>query len=205
MLLLRRELGVRQLVDFRSADEHKEDSAWSLMLSNGVMRTYDPAGGVAEVSAGAGLPPPLPGGRRGAAAASLLQPGAALRPPAAAACAARLVPPTAAAPCPPAGQESVDHNAALAGVDLADIQLHRISLLERSRVMRGMARRAPACCTIERAACLSRALPLLQEAMRWRWQFSAGLPIPRVPSSPLPQQAAVVHAAVGGLVQAAGR
>lgn len=35
-------------------------------------------------------------------------------------------------------QVSVDHNAALHGVELQDIQLHRISLMERSRVVRGM-------------------------------------------------------------------
>ena len=35
-------------------------------------------------------------------------------------------------------QVSVDHNAALHGIDLEDIQLHRLSLLERRRVMRGM-------------------------------------------------------------------
>ena len=50
VLLLRRDLGVRQLLDFRSADEHKEDRAWSLMLSNGVMKTYDARGNVVEVS-----------------------------------------------------------------------------------------------------------------------------------------------------------
>lgn len=41
-------------------------------------------------------------------------------------------------PCTPCRQVSVDHNAALHGVDLQDIQLHRISLMERSRVVRGM-------------------------------------------------------------------
>ena len=34
----------------------------------------------------------------------------------------------------------MDHNAALHGVDLQDISLHRISLMERNRVMRGMIR-----------------------------------------------------------------
>lgn len=33
----------------RSADEHKEDTAWSLMLSNGIIKTYDAAGRVTEV------------------------------------------------------------------------------------------------------------------------------------------------------------
>ena len=38
-----------QLVDFRSSEEHKEDTAWSLMLSNGVIKTYDSYGAVVEV------------------------------------------------------------------------------------------------------------------------------------------------------------
>jgi protein tyrosine/serine phosphatase len=87
VLLLRRELHVQQLVDFRSTEEHKEDTAWSLMLSNGVIKTYDTYGAVVEVS--------------------------------------------------------VDHNAALHGVELQDIQLHRISLMERSRVVRGMMTKLP--------------------------------------------------------------
>lgn len=37
-------------------------------------------------------------------------------------------------------QVAVDRNAALRGVDLQDISLHRISLMERNRVMRGMIR-----------------------------------------------------------------
>eukprot|EP00887_Chlorella_sp_A99_P000979 scaffold5.g979.t1 len=45
--LLRGELGVRTLIDFRSSDERREDSAWSLMLSNGVIKTYDLQGHVA--------------------------------------------------------------------------------------------------------------------------------------------------------------
>lgn len=49
VLLLRRELGVRHMLDFRSADEHQEDTAWSLMLSNGVIKTYDTAGSVTSV------------------------------------------------------------------------------------------------------------------------------------------------------------
>lgn len=36
----------------RSADELKEDTAWSLMLSNGVIRTYDSSGTVTEVGPG---------------------------------------------------------------------------------------------------------------------------------------------------------
>jgi hypothetical protein len=50
VLLVRRELRVRQMIDFRSSDELKEDTAWSLMLSNGVIRTYDQGGSVVEVS-----------------------------------------------------------------------------------------------------------------------------------------------------------
>lgn len=41
-----------QLVDFRSSEEHKEDTAWSLMLSNGVIKTYDAYGAVVEVRSG---------------------------------------------------------------------------------------------------------------------------------------------------------
>ena len=40
----------------------------------------------------------------------------------------------------PAPQVAVDHNAALHGIELEDIQLHRLSLMERGRVMRGMMR-----------------------------------------------------------------
>jgi hypothetical protein len=60
--LLRRELNVRCMVDFRSAEEHAEDSGWPLMGSGGVIRSPDGAGGVSseEVEehaslAGAGL------------------------------------------------------------------------------------------------------------------------------------------------------
>ena len=49
VLLLRRELRVRCLLDFRSAEELAEDSAWSLMLSNGVIKTYGDYGQVVEV------------------------------------------------------------------------------------------------------------------------------------------------------------
>ncbi len=52
--LLRGKLGLRQLVDFRSSEERKEDSAWSLMLSNGLIKTYDASGGVTEVCWGEG-------------------------------------------------------------------------------------------------------------------------------------------------------
>ena len=38
-----------QLVDFRSSEEHREDTAWSLMLSNGVIKTYDSYGAVVQV------------------------------------------------------------------------------------------------------------------------------------------------------------
>ncbi len=44
-----------QLVDFRSSEEHKEDTAWSLMLSNGVIKTYDSYGAVVEVRSGWGV------------------------------------------------------------------------------------------------------------------------------------------------------
>ncbi|KAL4445823.1 hypothetical protein ABPG77_009022 [Micractinium sp. CCAP 211/92] len=87
VLVVRRDLHVQHMIDFRSADEHKEDTAWSLMLSNGIIKTYDAAGRVTEVA--------------------------------------------------------VDHNAALHGVDLRDISLHRISLMERNRVMRGMISKLP--------------------------------------------------------------
>lgn len=33
----------------RSSDERKEDSAWSLMLSNGIIKTYDVQGNITEV------------------------------------------------------------------------------------------------------------------------------------------------------------
>ena len=46
----------------RSSEERKEDSAWSLMLSNGVIKTYDVNGHITEVRPGGvggkgGLPP----------------------------------------------------------------------------------------------------------------------------------------------------
>ena len=49
MLRLRRDLRVRTLVDFRSSEERREDASWSLMLSNGLIRTYDVHGNVVEV------------------------------------------------------------------------------------------------------------------------------------------------------------
>ena len=49
VMLLRQRLRVQQMIDFRSSDELKEDTAWSLMLSNGVVKTYDASGNVAEV------------------------------------------------------------------------------------------------------------------------------------------------------------
>ncbi|PSC68002.1 tyrosine serine [Micractinium conductrix] len=87
VLLLRKQLHVQHMLDFRSPEEHGEDSAWSLMLSNGLIKTYDQQGNITQVS--------------------------------------------------------VDHNAALHGIDLEDIQLHRLSLLERRRVMRGMIGKLP--------------------------------------------------------------
>ena len=133
VLLLRRELGVRHMLDFRSADEHQEDTAWSLMLSNGVIKTYDTAGSVTSVrmrGAGrgrwAGHERRVTAGRRRHG-----QPGAG----------ADVCPPPALAVRPHhRHQVSVDHNAALHGVDLEDVQLHRISLMDRRRVMRGMMR-----------------------------------------------------------------
>ncbi|KAL4425778.1 hypothetical protein ABPG75_009794 [Micractinium tetrahymenae] len=87
VLVVRRDLRVQHMIDFRSSEEHKEDTAWSLMLSNGIIKTYNAAGRVTQVS--------------------------------------------------------VDHNAALHGVELQDISLHRISLMERNRVMRGMISKLP--------------------------------------------------------------
>lgn len=49
VLLLRRDVGVRQMLDFRSSEEHAEDAGWSLMLSNGVIKTYDVNGDLTEV------------------------------------------------------------------------------------------------------------------------------------------------------------
>ncbi|KAI3438607.1 hypothetical protein D9Q98_001030 [Chlorella vulgaris] len=87
VMLLRKELGVQQMIDFRSSDELREDTAWSLMLSNGVIKTYDSSGSVVEVA--------------------------------------------------------VDRNAALYGLELKDIQLHRLPLLERNKVIRGMMTKLP--------------------------------------------------------------
>jgi hypothetical protein len=86
-MLVRKDLRVQQMIDFRSSEELKEDTAWSLMLSNGVIKTYDSNGNIVE--------------------------------------------------------ETVDHNAALHGMNLQDIQLHRLSLLERNRVIRGMLTKLP--------------------------------------------------------------
>ncbi|GAB4817039.1 hypothetical protein N2152v2_004085 [Parachlorella kessleri] len=86
VLTLREKLGLRHLLDFRSSNERAEDSAWSLMLSNGVVKTYD-------------------GGR--------------------------------------VSSVSVDHNAALEGVELHDIELHQLPLLEKSSFIWGLVRRLP--------------------------------------------------------------
>lgn len=48
--ILRQQLNIRQMLDFRSAEEQKEDRGWSLMLSNGVMKSYDRNGQLTEVS-----------------------------------------------------------------------------------------------------------------------------------------------------------
>jgi hypothetical protein len=50
VLLLREKLDVRQMVDFRSSDEHAEDKGWSLMLSNGTIKKYDADGNLTEVA-----------------------------------------------------------------------------------------------------------------------------------------------------------
>lgn len=62
--VLRMQLGIRQMLDFRSSEEHAEDKGWPLMLSRGTMKTYDANGQLSEVSvahneqlAGLDLPP----------------------------------------------------------------------------------------------------------------------------------------------------
>ena len=47
---LRQSLGIRQLFDFRSAEEQAEDTGWSLMLSNGVIKCYDVNGDLTQVT-----------------------------------------------------------------------------------------------------------------------------------------------------------
>lgn len=85
---LRLELGINQMLDFRSTEEHKEDTGWSLMMSNGDITCYDTLGNITSIS--------------------------------------------------------IDHNAALKGVDLPECQLHRLSLLERERFIRALLWRLPA-------------------------------------------------------------
>lgn len=48
--ILRSELSVRQMIDFRSTEEQNEDCGWSLMLSNGVIKSYDREGRLTEIS-----------------------------------------------------------------------------------------------------------------------------------------------------------
>ena len=48
--LLRGDLGITHMLDFRSAEEQSEDRGWPLVLSNGVIRTYDARGKLAEVA-----------------------------------------------------------------------------------------------------------------------------------------------------------
>lgn len=48
--LLREELGIRSLFDFRSSEEQKQDSGWHLMLSNGVIKNYDLQGKLTQVT-----------------------------------------------------------------------------------------------------------------------------------------------------------
>ena len=48
--ILRHLLSIRQMIDFRSAEEQKEDCGWSLMLSNGIMKSYDQEGRLTEIS-----------------------------------------------------------------------------------------------------------------------------------------------------------
>lgn len=48
---LRLELGIQQMLDFRSSEEHREDNnGWSLMLSNGDITCYDVNGNVSSVA-----------------------------------------------------------------------------------------------------------------------------------------------------------
>ncbi|RMZ55575.1 hypothetical protein APUTEX25_000158 [Auxenochlorella protothecoides] len=88
-LLLRRDLAIQQFVDFRSSSELAEDTAWPLVLSNGVIKTYDSSGRVSEVV--------------------------------------------------------VDRNPELAGhgCDAFPAELHRLSLLERNKFIRGLLPRLP--------------------------------------------------------------
>lgn len=85
--LLRSQLRIQSLIDLRSSTERKEDSAWSLMCSNGTIKTYDIEGNLTEVAC--------------------------------------------------------DHNADLAGVDIPECELHRLSLLERDRFVRGLLWKLP--------------------------------------------------------------
>ena len=48
---LRLELGLQQMLDFRSSEEHREDNnGWSLMLSNGNITCYDVNGNVSSIA-----------------------------------------------------------------------------------------------------------------------------------------------------------
>ena len=85
--ILRMDLKIQQLIDFRSTEEQKEDKGWHLMLSNGDITCYDANGKVTSAS--------------------------------------------------------VDRNAELAGVDLPQCNLHRLSLLERERFIRALLWRLP--------------------------------------------------------------
>lgn len=132
VLLLRRELGVRCLLDFRSAEELAEDTAWSLMLSNGQIKTYGDYGQVVEVRrwqlhAVGGLGTT----ERCVAAGSRCR-----RRPLLATAAANNLP---LPPLLPAwSQVGVDHNSQLAGVALEEVVLHRLSLMDRARTTRAM-------------------------------------------------------------------
>jgi hypothetical protein len=50
VLLLRRDLRITHMLDFRSAEEQREDRGWPLVLAHGTIRSYDGAGRLVEVA-----------------------------------------------------------------------------------------------------------------------------------------------------------
>lgn len=48
--LVRSELKVQQMIDLRSAEERAEDKSWPVMLSNGIIKTYDDKGNLVKIA-----------------------------------------------------------------------------------------------------------------------------------------------------------
>lgn len=129
---LRIGLGVRHFVDFRSHDELVEDTSWSMVLSDGVILTYDTRGRVEQVAVEThpvlARQEPGHGGARGAGAETA--DGARGAGTETVGGADNSATPTAA-PAATADPAAVPD-------ELPECRLHRLALLQRGKFVRGL-------------------------------------------------------------------